>query len=234
MSTLGDQVVVIVRIPVPRFAPKWLVRRKMKATIDLYSSIPGLEFKLFTVERDSGDFGGIYTWRDRGSATEWFNPEWFARVKRDRGSEAHVRFLEAPMSIDNVRGGTPVSVGGRHVATLVQIPIPSGVSDDLVRDGFAGAEETYRNVRGLLRKNFVIGRRRHVRRGVSVGLVGERRGMAGRSVAPTGYRHLRKSSNCRVVRGSDCPPVKEVTREDPFGAVEQADCGVPRSVSALN
>ena len=157
MSTLGDQVVVIVRIPVPRFAPKWLVRRKMKATIDLYSSIPGLEFKLFTVERDSGDFGGIYTWRDRGSATEWFNPEWFARVKRDRGSEAHVRFLEAPMSIDNVQGGTPVSVGGRHVATLVQIPIPSGVSNDLVRDGFAGAEETYRNVRGLLRKNFIIG-----------------------------------------------------------------------------
>ena len=157
MPTLRDQVVVVVRIPVPRFAPKWLVRRKMKATIDLYSSIPGLEFKLFTVERDSGDFGGIYTWRDRGSATEWFNPEWFARVKRDRGSEAHVRFLEAPMSIDNVRGGTPVSVGGRHVATLVQIPIPSGVSNDLVRDGFAGAEETYRNVRGLLRKNFVIG-----------------------------------------------------------------------------
>jgi hypothetical protein len=157
MSTLGDQVVVIVRIPVPRFAPKWLVRRKMKATIDLYSSIPGLEFKLFTVERDSGDFGGIYTWRDRGSATDWFNPEWFARVKRDRGSEAHVRFLEAPMSIDNVQGGTPVSVGGRHVATLVQIPIPSGVSNDLVRDGFAGAEETYRNVRGLLRKSFIIG-----------------------------------------------------------------------------
>jgi len=157
MSTLGDQVVVIVRIPVPRFAPKWLVWRKMKATIDLYSSIPGLEFKLFTVERDSGDFGGIYTWRDRGSATDWFNPEWFARVKRDRGSEAHVRFLEAPMSIDNVQGGTPVSVGGRHVATLVQIPIPSGVSNDLVRDGFAGAEETYRNVRGLLRKNFIIG-----------------------------------------------------------------------------
>jgi hypothetical protein len=61
------------------------------------------------------------------------------------------------MSINNVQGGTPVSVGGRHVATLVQIPIPSGVSNDLVRDGFAGAEETYRNVRGLLRKNFIIG-----------------------------------------------------------------------------
>ena len=159
MSTSRDQIVAIVRVPVPRFAPKWLVRRKMRATIDLYSSIPGLEFKLFTFEKDSGDFGGIYTWRDRGSADEWFNPEWFERVRRERGSEADVRFFEAPVSIDNVTGGVPASTGGRHVATLVQIPIPPGVTNDLVRAGFAGAEETYRNVKGLLRKNFIIGER---------------------------------------------------------------------------
>ncbi|NCZ56414.1 MAG: hypothetical protein EBY86_07215, partial [Acidimicrobiia bacterium] len=64
MSTIKNNVVAIVRIPVPRFAPKWLVRKKMKATVDLYSSIDGLEFKLFTFETESGDFGGIYTWRD--------------------------------------------------------------------------------------------------------------------------------------------------------------------------
>ena len=157
MSISKDQVVVIVRIPVPKFAPKWLVRRKMKATIDLYSSIPGLEFKLFTFEKESGDFGGIYAWRDRSSAAAWFNAEWFARVKRERGNEAYVRFLDAPLTIDNVRGGVPASVGNPYVATLVQIPIPPGVTSDLVRDGFAGAEETYRNVRGLLRKNFIIG-----------------------------------------------------------------------------
>ena len=157
MSTANNQIVVIVRIPVPKLAPKWLVRRKMKATIDLYSSIPGLEFKLFTFERDSGDFGGIYTWQDRSSAAEWFNPEWFARVKRERGSEAYVRFFDAPLSIDNVEGGVPGSVGGPHVATLVQIPIPPGITNDLVLSGFADAEETYRKVRGLLRKNFIIG-----------------------------------------------------------------------------
>lgn len=157
MSTSKNRVIVVVRIPVPRLAPKWLVRRKMRATTDLYSSTPGLEFKLFTFEKDSGDFGGIYTWKDRSSAEEWFNAEWFARVKRERGNEAYVRFLDAPLSIDNVPGGVPASIGASHVATLVQIQIPEGVANDLVIDGFAGAEETYRNVPGLLRKHFIIG-----------------------------------------------------------------------------
>jgi hypothetical protein len=157
MSAAEERVVVIVRIPVPKFAPRWLVRRKMRATIDLYSSIPGLEFKLFTFERASGDFGGIYTWRDRASAEQWFNAEWFDRVKRERGNEAYVRFFTAPLSIDNVAGGMDAAVDGSHVATLVQIPIPQGVGNDLVRDGFVGAEETYRKAPGLLRKHFVIG-----------------------------------------------------------------------------
>jgi heme-degrading monooxygenase HmoA len=157
MSIIENKVVVIVRIPVPKFVPKWLVRKKMKATVDLYSSIDGLEFKLFTLESESGDFGGIYTWRDSASAEKWFNPEWFARVKRERGNEAHVRYFESPLSIDNVQGGTPASMGGSCVATLVQIQIPKGVSRELVLDGFANAEETYRNIGGLLRKHFILG-----------------------------------------------------------------------------
>jgi len=157
MSSTKERTIVVVRIRVPRFAPKWLVRRKMKATIDLYSSIPGLEFKLFTFEKESGDFGGIYTWRDRTSAEEWFNAEWFARVKRERGSDAYVRFLDAPLSIDNVLGGTPASTSSAHIATFVQIPIPQGVGNNLIADGFADAEDTYRNVSGLLRKHFIIG-----------------------------------------------------------------------------
>ncbi|MEN9801947.1 MAG: hypothetical protein RLZ37_1072 [Actinomycetota bacterium] len=157
MSTIENKVVVIVRIPVPKFAPKWLVRKKMKTTVNLYSSIDGLEFKLFTFESDSGDFGGIYTWRDRASAKEWFSPEWFARVKRERGNEAYVRYFDAPLSIDNMQSGTPASMGGSCVATLVEIPIPPGVSRELVVEGFAGAEETYRNIGGLLRKHFILG-----------------------------------------------------------------------------
>jgi hypothetical protein len=69
-----------------------------------------------------------------------------------------VRYFDAPLSIDNVLGGTSTSKGDSRVATLVQIPIPQGVSRELVIDGFAGAEETYRNVGGLLRKHFILGK----------------------------------------------------------------------------
>jgi heme-degrading monooxygenase HmoA len=159
MSDTADQTIVIVRIAVPRFAPRWLVRRKMRATTGLYSSIPGLSFKLFTFERTSGDFGGIYTWRDREAARAWFDEAWFERVRRERGSEPFVRLFDAPVSIDNVPGGTPMSSGGGQVATLVEIPVPDGVTRELVIAGFAAAEPTYRSVPGLLRKHFVLSER---------------------------------------------------------------------------
>ena len=39
MSTIENNVVVIVRIPVPKFAPKWLVRKKMKATAGTWNDV---------------------------------------------------------------------------------------------------------------------------------------------------------------------------------------------------
>ena len=156
MESNSEPVVVIVRIPTPRFAPKWLVRRKMRETIGLYRSIPGLAYKIFTIESQSGDFGGVYYWNSRAEADAWFNDDWFDRVRRERGSEPFVRIWDAPLTIDNVDGGTPAAQGGGHVVTLVEIPIPDGVTNDLLHAGFAGAEPEYRNVPGLLRKHFVF------------------------------------------------------------------------------
>lgn len=156
MTTQTEPVVVIVRIPTPRLAPRWLVRRKMKATIDLYRSIPGLAYKIFTFEDTSGDFGGVYYWTSRADAKAWFNDAWFERVWRERGSEPFVRIYSAPLTIDNVHGGTRAAQGGGRVVTLVEIPIPEGVTNDLLHAGFAGAEPEYRTMPGLLRKHFVI------------------------------------------------------------------------------
>ena len=156
MADETDPAVVIVRVPTPRFAPAWLVRRKMAATTDLYRSIHGLDFKVFTIEAQSGDFGGVYSWRSRAEARAWFNEEWFQRVRRERGSEPSVRTFSAPLTIDNVAGGTPAARGGRHVVTLVEIPILAGVTTDLLREGFLQAEADYRAVPGLLRKHFIV------------------------------------------------------------------------------
>ncbi len=51
MTRTPEPIVVTVRIPAPRLGPQWLVRRKMRATLDTYSHIPGLTFKIFAIEK---------------------------------------------------------------------------------------------------------------------------------------------------------------------------------------
>lgn len=147
-------VVAVVRIPTPRLAPRRLVRRKMRATIDQYAAIAGLAFKAYAFEQESGDYGGVYSWTDREAAEAWFDQVWFERVRRERGSEPSVRFFDAPRSIDNTPGGTKAAEGG-HVVTLVEIPLPEGVTEELLLAGFEAAEPSYREAPGLLRKHFI-------------------------------------------------------------------------------
>jgi heme-degrading monooxygenase HmoA len=149
-------VVVIVRVPKPWYAPRFVVTGKMRDAIPEYARLPGLAFKAFSFERSSGDYGGIYYWRDRASAQAWFNTAWFERVKRERGNDAYVRFLDAPVSLDNTPGGTMASTDGATVATLVEIPIPKGVTREQLSSGLIAAVPQYQKVPGLLRKHFTI------------------------------------------------------------------------------
>jgi heme-degrading monooxygenase HmoA len=113
-------------------------------------------FKAFSFERASGDFGGLYFWRDRPSAQAWFNPAWFERVRKERGAEAQVRMFDAPVSVDNTAGGTPASNDSTAVGTLVEISIPAGVSAERLTAEFQAAVPTYQKIPGLLRKHFVM------------------------------------------------------------------------------
>ena len=149
-------VVVIVRVAKPWYAPRSVVTGKMRDTIPEYASLPGLQFKAFSFEQGSGDFGGVYFWRDRRSADAWFNPGWFERVRKQRGVEALVRKFDAPVSIDNTPGGTPADSDSQTVSTLVEIPIPTGVTRERLAAEFAAAVPLYQKVPGLLRKHFTI------------------------------------------------------------------------------
>lgn len=146
--------VVIVRVAKPWYAPKALVTSKMRDTVPQYANAPGLAFKAFSFERASGDYGGIYLWKDAGSAQSWFNPAWFERVKRERGSEGFVRTFSAPVAIDNTPGGTPANDDSASVATLVEIPVPASLSPDQMVAAFKDAVPTYQAIPGLLRKYF--------------------------------------------------------------------------------
>ncbi len=152
----ASTVVVIVKVPTPWYAPRAVVLGKMRDTIPQYGDMPGLAFKAFSFARDDGDFGGLYFWQDAASARAWFNAGWFERVRKERGAEGRVRFFDALLSIDNTPGGTPADTQSSAVATLVEIPIPQGVTRERLFAGFKAAVPTYQKVPGLLRKHFTV------------------------------------------------------------------------------
>jgi hypothetical protein len=149
-------VFVIVHVPKPWYVPKAMVVGKMRDTIPDYAKRSGLMFKAFSFERNSGDFGGLYLWRDKASAEAWFNPAWFERVRKERRADAQVRMLDATVSVDNTGGGTLADSDSRAVGTLVEIPVPAGVTRERLAMEFNAAVPTYQKVQGLLRKHFTI------------------------------------------------------------------------------
>lgn len=152
-----EPVVAVVRVAKPWYAPRGVVASRMRGTLDQYARLPGLAFKAYSLEQSSGDYGGIYFWRDRASAEAWFNEAWHARVRQERGVDGKVTLLAAPVSIDNVPGGTALDKDSGAVATVVAIPIPPGVSRERLVQEFRAAVPQYQKIPGLLRKHFVIG-----------------------------------------------------------------------------
>lgn len=155
-ATSTTPVVTIVRVAKPWYAPRSAVVGKMRDTVPQYAQLPGLAFKAFSIEKTSSDFGGVYFWKDAASAKAWFSETWYARVRKERGVAGQVVTFDAPVSIDNVPGGTPASDPSASVVTVVQIPVPEGVSRERLIGAFTSAVPEYRAVPGLLRKHFII------------------------------------------------------------------------------
>lgn len=91
------EVIVIVRVESPWWAPRFVMRGRFVDALPEYVGLPGLLQKNFTIAED-GRFGGVYRWASRAAADAWFTPAWHARVRARRGVDAEVVVLEAPWS----------------------------------------------------------------------------------------------------------------------------------------
>ena len=151
----NSPVAVVVKVPTPWYAPKFFVTSKMRDTIPQYQAIAGLNFKAFSFAKADRHYGGVYLWKDLDAARAWFTPQWFERVKQERGVAANVRAIEVVLALDNTPGGTPANANSSAVATMVEIPTPAGVSKELIAQGFAAAVPGFQKVPGLLRKYFI-------------------------------------------------------------------------------
>jgi hypothetical protein len=151
----NSPVAVVVKVPAPWYAPRFLVTSKMRDTVPRYQAMAGLNFKAFSFAKADGHFGGIYLWEDLDAARAWFTPQWFELVKQERGAPANVRVFEVVLALDNTPGGTPANFDSSAVATIVEIPIPTGVSTEQIAQGYAAAVPGFQKVPGLLRKYFI-------------------------------------------------------------------------------
>jgi heme-degrading monooxygenase HmoA len=149
-------VVVIVRVPKPWYAPRSAVAAKMRDTVPQYARLPGLLFKAYSFERDRGDYGGVYYWRSRAEAEAWFNPAWFERVRKERGVEAQLRVLDAPLSIDNQPGGTAAAHDGPYVVTVVDVVVQAGMTRERLLALFKQSVPEHQQAPGLLRKHYTV------------------------------------------------------------------------------
>jgi hypothetical protein len=147
--------VAVVKVPKPWYAPKFVVVKKMQATVAQYEELPGLSYKIFTLTQTDAQFGGIYLWQDRANAQSWFSPSWHERVLKERGHAANVRIFSAPVIVNNA--STQVgATSSTHVATLVTVTTPAQVTAERLVAEFTAAAPTYQKVPGLIRKYFII------------------------------------------------------------------------------
>lgn len=152
----GDPAVaVIVQVPKPWYAPRFVVQGRMRDTIPQYRALPGLAFKAYAFAQAEGHFGGIYLWKDLSSARAWFTPAWFARVERERGVAADVRYFQVVAAIDNHPAGTPFDAHSPSVASLWLAPLPAGVDAGRWQREAQATVATLGQVPGLLRRYLV-------------------------------------------------------------------------------
>ena len=128
---------VLVRIRVPWWAPRLLVRRRFVQAVPDYARAPGLLRKAFTIS-EAGEFGGLYLWRSRADADAWFDARWHARVRERYGQDADVLVLESaidlpgPARADGEDVGHGALRGGAHALLLAPasgtIPDPAALA----------------------------------------------------------------------------------------------------------
>jgi len=113
----GARAVVVVRVPSPWFAPRFVIRAKFRDALPEYEAIGALEAKYFTIS-DDGQFGGLYVWASRADAERHFDAAWRADVRKRRGVDADVLVMNAPYVV----GGAALPEGEPIGTRSLQFP----------------------------------------------------------------------------------------------------------------
>jgi hypothetical protein len=75
-----------------------------RSTAPKYFNRPGLIRKHYFLNEAGDQSGGIYLWESKAAAEACYTPEWLAMVTEKYGRAPEIRFLETPVTVDNLTG----------------------------------------------------------------------------------------------------------------------------------
>jgi hypothetical protein len=133
------QAIVVVKVKAPWYATRGLITGKFRDAVPEYQAASGLLRKQFSFAED-GAYGGVYLWRERALADEWFGPAWHERVKKKRGVDGDVRIIDLTRGLDGPLE-PPVFEGPMVVAIVQDRTTTKGTLDAYV--GASGLRAAY-------------------------------------------------------------------------------------------
>ena len=74
-----------------------------KSTAPRYLGKPGLIRKHYYVSESGDRAGGIYLWKSKADAEACYTSEWKAQVADKYGAPPEIVYVNAPVSIDNLK-----------------------------------------------------------------------------------------------------------------------------------
>lgn len=107
----GSNVSTLVTIAPPSGIEKTRLVQEFQAAIPTYRAVPGLLRKYFIIA-DDGRFGGIYLWKDRAAADQWFNAAWKQRVRATYGTDAVLEWFDTAILTPSKLAGNQLTLTG--------------------------------------------------------------------------------------------------------------------------
>jgi hypothetical protein len=95
----GQRAVAIVRVAIPWYAPRFVVRGKFLDALPEYEANASIEAKYFSIS-DEGEYGGLYLFTTREAVERHFDAAWHAGVRARRGVDADVVMMDAPFVVE--------------------------------------------------------------------------------------------------------------------------------------
>ena len=89
----GASVSTLVTVARPAGIGNTRLVQEFQAAIPTYRAVPGLLRKHFIIS-DDGRFGGIYLWKDRAAADQWFTAAWKERIRTTYGTDATLEWFD--------------------------------------------------------------------------------------------------------------------------------------------